>query len=49
MLESTVNLSIRKYFDEKRIKQFDLDDGDLNWNDCYLIFQVEYLYEETLI
>lgn len=49
MLESSVNPSIRKNLDEKRIKQFDLVDWNLNWKDYDLIFQVEYLYEETLI
>jgi hypothetical protein len=41
MVESSVNLSIRKYFDEKRIKQFDLVDGNLNWKDYDLIFQLK--------
>jgi hypothetical protein len=47
-LESSLHPSIRKYLDENRFKQFDIVDGNLNWNDYDLIFPVEDLYEGTL-
>lgn len=44
-LESSLHPSIRKYLDEKKIKQFRIIDGNLNWNDYDLIFPVGDLYE----
>lgn len=36
--------SISKYLDEKKFSNFDLIDGNLNWNDYDLIFPLEDLY-----
>lgn len=47
-LESSLHPSIRKYLDENRFKQFDIVDGNLNWNDYDLIFPVSDLYEGQL-
>lgn len=44
-LESSLHPSIRKYLDEKMFKQFDIIDGNLNWNDYDMIFPVNDLYE----
>lgn len=44
-LESSLHPSIRKYLDENLFKQFDLVDGNLNWNDYDLIFPIDNLYE----
>jgi hypothetical protein len=44
-LESSLHPSIRKYLDEKKFKNFDLVDGNLNWNDYDLIFPIDNLYE----
>jgi hypothetical protein len=47
-LESSLHPSIRKYLDEKKFKNFDLIDGNLNWNDYDLIFPIDNLYEGRL-
>ena len=47
-LETSLHPSIRKYLDEKKFMNFDLVDGNLNWNDYELIFPVEDLYEGKL-
>ena len=39
---------IRKYLDEKKFKQYELDDGDLEWNDYDLCFPIADLYENTI-
>lgn len=44
-LESSLHPSIRKYLDEKKFKEFELIDGNLNWNDYDLIFPIDNLYE----
>ena len=44
-LESSMHPSIRKYLDEIKFKQFDIVDGNLNWNDYDLIFPINELYE----
>jgi hypothetical protein len=44
-LESSLHPSIRKYLDEEKFKEFQIVDGNLNWNDYDLIFPVEDLYE----
>jgi hypothetical protein len=44
-LESSLHPSIRKYLDEKKFMNFDLIDGNLNWNDYDLIFPIDNLYE----
>jgi hypothetical protein len=47
-LESSLHPSIRKYLDEGKFKNFDLIDGNLNWNDYDLIFPIDNLYEGKL-
>jgi hypothetical protein len=37
--------AIRQYLDESKFKQFEIVDGNLNWNDYELIFPVADLYE----
>jgi hypothetical protein len=47
-LETSLHPSIRKYLDEDRFKQFEIVDGNLNWNDYDLIFPIDDLYEGKL-
>jgi hypothetical protein len=47
-LESSFHPSIRKYLDEKKFENFDLIDGNLNWNDYELIFPINNLHEGHL-
>ena len=44
-LESSVHPSIRKYLDETRFKNYQIVDGNINWNDYDLIFPIEDLIE----
>jgi len=44
-LESSLYPSIRNYLDEANFKEYQIIDGNLNWNDYDLIFPVEDLYE----
>lgn len=44
-LESSLHPSIRKYLDETLFKQFEIIDGNLNWNDYDMIFPVGDLHE----
>jgi hypothetical protein len=43
-LESSLHPSIRKYLDESRFKEYQIIDGNLNWNDYDMIFPIEDLY-----
>ncbi len=43
-LSNSLHPSIRKYLDEKRFSDFNLTDGNLNWNDYDLIFPIWDLY-----
>jgi len=47
-LESSLHPSIRKYLDEDRFKQFQIIEGNLNWNNYDLIFPVYDLYQGKL-
>lgn len=47
-LSNSLNPFIRKYLDEKRFKEYELDDGDLEWNDYDLCFPIADLYENTI-
>jgi len=47
-LESSLHPSIRKYLDETKFKQYEIVDGNLNWNDYDLIFPIDDLYEGKL-
>lgn len=44
-LETSYHPSIRKYLDEYKFKEFEIIDGNLNWNDYELIFPVYDLYQ----
>jgi hypothetical protein len=44
-LVSSVHPSIRKYLDETKFKDYQIVDGNLNWNDYDLIFPIEDLIE----
>ena len=44
-LETSLHPSIRMYLDEAKFKQFEIIDGNLNWNDYDLIFPINDLYE----
>lgn len=44
-LENALHPSIRKYLDEKKFKQFEIVDGNLNWNNYDLIFPINDLYQ----
>ena len=43
-LESSVHPSIRKYLDETKFKEYQIVDGNINWNDYELIFPIEDLF-----
>jgi len=47
-LESSLHPSIRKYLNEVKFKEYQIIDGNLNWNDYDLIFPIEDLYEGKL-
>lgn len=47
-LESSLHPAIRKYLDEQLFMNFNIIDGNLNWNNYDLIFPVEDLYEGRL-
>ena len=44
-LENSIHPSIRKYLDEHKFKEFEIIDGNLNWNDYDLIFPIYTLYQ----
>jgi hypothetical protein len=44
-LESSLHPSIRKYLDESKFKEYQIIDGNLNWNDYDMIFPIEDLYK----
>lgn len=44
-LSNSHHPEIRKFLDEKLFKQFEVKDGNLNWNDFDLIFPVWDLYQ----
>ncbi|HEY5124339.1 MAG TPA: DUF2442 domain-containing protein [Ignavibacteria bacterium] len=47
-LEAALHPSIRKYLNETMFKNFQIVDGNLNWNDYDLIFPIEDLYTGKL-
>ncbi len=44
-LESSLHPSIRKYLNEDIFRNYQIIDGNLNWNNYDLIFPIEDLYE----
>jgi hypothetical protein len=47
-LSSSLNPLIRKYLDLAEFNKYELDDGDLEWNDYDLCFPVADLYENNI-
>jgi hypothetical protein len=47
-LESSFHPSIRKYLDETKFKDYQIVDGNLNWNDYDMIFPIDDLYTGNL-
>jgi len=47
-LSNSVHPSIKKYLHEKKFRQFEIKDGNLNWNDYDLIFPVSDLYAGSI-
>jgi hypothetical protein len=47
-LESSSHPAIRKYLNEDQFKQYEIKDGNLNWNNYELIFPLADLYSGKL-
>ena len=47
-LSSSLNPLIRKYLSREEFMKFELDDGDLEWNDYDLCFPIADLYENNV-
>lgn len=47
-LESSLHPSIQKYMDEILFKDYQIVNGNLNWNDYDMIFPIEDLYKGEL-
>jgi hypothetical protein len=47
-LSESLNPLIRKYLDLNEFKKFELDNGDLQWNDYDLCFPIADLYENFI-
>ncbi|MCF8372875.1 MAG: DUF2442 domain-containing protein [Bacteroidales bacterium] len=43
-LSKSLHPSIKKYLDENKFSEFEIKDGNLNWNDYDLIFPIWDLY-----
>ena len=43
-LENSLHPSIRTYLDETKFRNYQIVDGNLNWNDYDLIFPIEDLF-----
>jgi len=42
---TSLHPSIKKYLDESKFLQYEIVDGNLNWNNYDLIFPVDDLYQ----
>ena len=47
-LSSSLNSLIRKYLSREEFMKFELDNGDLEWNDYDLCFPIADLYENNV-
>lgn len=47
-LSSSLNPMIRKYLRREEFMKFELDEGDLEWNDYDLCFPIADLYENNV-
>ena len=48
-LSSSLNPLIRKYLEIEQFSKFNVDNGDLEWNDYDLCFPVADLYENRIM
>jgi hypothetical protein len=48
-LSSSLNPLIRRYLDIKEFSKFNVDEGDLEWNDYDLCFSIADLYENRIM
>jgi|GEM_PF-387351 hypothetical protein len=48
-LSTSLNPLIRKYLDPNEFLKFELDNGDLQWNDYDLCFPIADLYENKIM
>ena len=44
-LETSLHPSIKKYLEESNFRNYQIIDGNLNWNDYDMIFPIEDLYK----
>lgn len=47
-LSASLNPFIRKYLSEDEFSRFEIDEGDLEWNDYDLCFPIADLYENNI-
>ncbi len=47
-LSNSLNPLIKKYLDLKEFKKYEIENGDLEWNDYDLCFPVADLYENNI-
>jgi hypothetical protein len=47
-LENSLHPSIRTYLEEDKFRNYQIVDGNLNWNDYDLIFPIEDLYQGNI-
>ena len=48
-LSGSLNPLIRKYLSPKEFAKFEIDQGDLEWNDYDLCFPIADLYENRIV
>ena len=48
-LEQARHPAIKKYLDENRFKNFQIKDGNLDWNDFDMCFPIKDLYKNTIL
>jgi len=48
-LSHSLNPLIRKYLSPKEFSKFEIDEGDLEWNDYDLCFPIADLYENRIV
>ena len=45
LLENSTHPEIKKYLDEEKFKTFKISNGNIEWNDCDMIFPLSDLYK----
>lgn len=48
-LENAKHPAIKKYLDEEQFKNYDVKDGNLDWNNFDMCFPIEDLYKNTIL